>query len=214
MTNESNGLGYLGDFDDFDAPSDQFVAQATTSQPPLLPPPPPPPAPAFVPERRPVQVAAPREEGSPIAPFAGTAPLAPAPSSFGAPVVSDSHAAGLSLLLVTAGTVAGTLVARHQGGSMGFGGLAGSTFGGALANFLRAWSHWRIGSPQGDREAAISGLYGVAAAVIGGVVWWQLVMGEGTRATANPDDEDDDEHEEEHEPEPAPRGCSIRRAGP
>ncbi|MBW2672289.1 MAG: hypothetical protein JRD89_02585 [Deltaproteobacteria bacterium] len=78
------------------------------------------------------------------------------------------HLLGFSTLAVSIGAIAGT----RYGGM--YGGVAGSLFGGALVNIYRAVRFAMDGSPEADREAAISGTYALAAAGFGGAVIYKL----------------------------------------
>jgi len=83
-------------------------------------------------------------------------PSAPAP----AVALENGHTLGLTVLLVGIGSAAGLT----YGGL--FGGVAGGLAGGSMVNLWRAYRHVVRGTPEDDREATISGTYGV----LGGAV--------------------------------------------
>jgi len=78
------------------------------------------------------------------------------------------HLLGFSTLAVSIGAIVGT----RYGGM--YGGVAGSLFGGSLVNIYRAVRFAMDGSPEADREVAISGTYALAAAGFGGAVIYKL----------------------------------------
>ncbi len=115
-------------------------------------------------------------------PPAARAPSRPSYRATGAPNVGGSHTqaigfwdgAGeeghmLGISTVTVATAA--VIGLRFGGT--YGGIAGSLFGGAAINALRAIRHSMQGTPDGDREAMVSGTYTVVAAALGGYLTWQ-----------------------------------------
>lgn len=97
------------------------------------------------------------EAASPM-PVAGT--QAPAKWSSEA-----AHMLGLSTVLLATGAVVGI----RFGGF--YGGVAGSLFGGAAMNAIRAYRTSASGTPEGKTEALISGTYAVVSACLGGYLW-------------------------------------------
>lgn len=214
-----DAFGEFGEFNDWpaDMPTgDSFDPSAMASppqaasapSPPLLPPaahhaPPPPP-----------------QRGAPVAPYAGPPPMLQPMGPYGAtpfaPAPGEGHNLGVQLIVLGLGTAGGALLAHQQRGSVTMGSIAGSFAAGAAVNLFRAWSHWRQGTPDGDREAAISGTYGVIAGGLAGFFWWKFVASEtrpSRAAVPNPDDGDEDEDEDNDEP-PSGRACAIRKATP
>lgn len=112
----------------------------------------------------------------------------------------QAHTLGLSFLAVAAGIAAGA----YYGGLPGA--AAGSLFGGTAVNALRAFSYFKEGTDEGDKEGRISATYGVVAAAGGGLLWWRYVHG-GERYVANPPDEVDFDTARD-------TPCGIRPVGP
>lgn len=173
------------------------------------------PAPPMLPA--PARMPTPMPRGSSVAPYAGAAPMMPPPRPYGeafAPAPGEGHNMGMQLIVLGLGTAGGAYLAHQQRGSVTFGSLAGSFAAGAAVNLYRAWTHWRLGTPHGDREAAISGTYGVIAAGLGGFFWWKFVLEPGKssrRALPNPDDDEDEDDEPLAR---SGRACAIRKATP
>jgi hypothetical protein len=74
----------------------------------------------------------------------------------------QAHMLGISTVIVATSTVIGT----RFGGL--YGAVAGSLFGGSALNALRAIKFAMEGTPEGDKEALVSGTYTVVAASLGG----------------------------------------------
>ena len=83
---------------------------------------------------------------------------------------------GISTVTVATATVIGT----RFGGL--YGAIAGSLFGGAGLNAMRAIKHAMAGTPEGDREALVSGTYTVVAASLGGYLTWQGIKAKRSKA--------------------------------
>lgn len=88
----------------------------------------------------------------------------------------EAHMLGLSTVTVATATVIGT----RFGGL--YGAIAGSLFGGAGINAMRAIKHAMVGTPEGDREALVSGTYTVVAASLGGYLTWQGIKAKRAKA--------------------------------
>jgi hypothetical protein len=104
------------------------------------------------------------------------------------------------VVLVALGTLAGI---RYGGG---YGGLAGGIAAGAAINAWRALKHYQMGTPDGDKEAMVSGSYAVGAAILSAVVATKLASPTGASIPLLPNKSDDDV-------EGNPR-CGIRKVGP
>ncbi len=118
----------------------------------------------------------------------------------------QAHTLGLSVLALAVGLTVGA----KQGGLPGA--FAGSLFAGAAVNAFRAFSHYKQGTPAGDKEGRISVTYGALALGSGGALWWKYVA-KRDKLAANPDGPDDDDLELL----PTDRGgggCGIRPVGP
>jgi hypothetical protein len=131
--------------------------------------------------------------------FGADAPPAPAPPP--ATPLENGHTLGLAIL---ASGVGGAVGAKYGGL---FGGAAGVLYGGALTNLIRAARSVVRGTPEADKEAAISATWAVISAGIATYIWVKS-PGMKMRSARNPDDEDDeggeDEPDEDPEPEPEP----------
>lgn len=97
---------------------------------------------------------------------------------------SSGSASSGSVGLVFLGLAAGLAAGAHFGGVAGAG--VGTILGGAAVNILRAASNVRKGTPEADREARVSLLYGTAAAVAGGVAWVKFVKPRQMRPNPEP----------------------------
>jgi len=113
-----------------------------------------------------------------------------------------SHLFGLATVLVGTGAAIGF----YYGGA--FGGLAGSLFGGASVNAYRAFAFYRMGSPEADNEAKVSGTYAVIAAGLAGYLAYKHAK--PRVATANPEAEEETEQQGQGEQE----SCATRPVGP
>ena len=121
-------------------------------------------------------VAQPVMQARPAPPPLAAPLMAPTPayygaaSGFGAPEAptEGAHMLGLSLLLVGIGAAIGV----GYGGL--FGGVAGSMYGGATVNAIRATRHVMRGGAGDDREAAVSGTYAVLGAGVASYLVWRL----------------------------------------
>jgi hypothetical protein len=80
----------------------------------------------------------------------------------------SGHVLGVVTVAVGTGAAAGV----YYGGP--FGGVAGSLFGGALANLYKAVTAYKSGTPEGDAEAKVSATYAVIAAAVGGWVAYRF----------------------------------------
>lgn len=132
-------------------------------------------------------------------------------SSMGAMPQEHGHMLGLSLIGVALGAAVGT----YYGGV--YGGLAGSLFGGAALNAYRAFSYFKEGTEEADKEAKVSGTYALGASALGAVIWHQLVYGEGAkgaRANRKTDADDGDDAGDEDDYADNPEQCPIRPVGP
>jgi hypothetical protein len=78
------------------------------------------------------------------------------------------HVLGIITLAVGIGAASGV----YYGGP--FGAVAGSLFGGAVANAYKAAMAYRMGTPDGDAEAKVSATYAVLAAALGGWVAYKF----------------------------------------
>lgn len=78
-----------------------------------------------------------------------------------------AHSLGLSILLVGVGIAVGTYYKGIWGG------VSGGLYGGALANFVRAGRNMTHGTPDSDREAIISGTYGVLSSGVASYLLWK-----------------------------------------
>lgn len=81
--------------------------------------------------------------------------------------LEQAHMLGLALIAVGAGAYAG---ARYAGV---FGGIAGSLFGGAAVNAIRAARSVSRGSPDADHEAIVSGTFALAGAGLASYILWK-----------------------------------------
>jgi len=108
---------------------------------------------------------------------------------------NGGHFLGMSTLVV--GIAA--LVGAKYGGW--YGGLAGSLFGGGAVNGYRAVTQVMEGTPDGDREATISGTYAVLAAGLAGYVLYRSSKGGEAKITGEPS---------RATRRNAPRSCGIR----
>jgi hypothetical protein len=88
----------------------------------------------------------------------------------------QAHMLGVSTVVVATATIIGT----RFGGL--YGAVAGSLFGGAGLNALRAIRHAMNGTPEGDKEALVSGTYTVVAAGMGGYLTWMGIKAKRARA--------------------------------
>jgi hypothetical protein len=98
---------------------------------------------------------------------------------------------GLSLLALGLGIGIGA----QRGGLAGA--AAGGLLAGAVVNGYHAFSSYRQGTPDADKEGSVAALYGLVGAVGGGWLWMKYVRGH-ERFAENPSDD----------------RCSVRRAGP
>lgn len=120
------------------------------------------------------QPPAPRVGGSPmpqaaasqaVVPIATARPVVSAPASELNPDVTErAHMLGFGLIASSLGAVAGLRI----GGV--YGGVAGTLFAGSAVNMYRAALHASRRTPDGDREAIISGTYSLIAAGLGGYI--------------------------------------------
>ena len=78
----------------------------------------------------------------------------------------SAHMLGLSTVMLATGAVVGI----RFGGF--YGGVAGSLFGGAAMNAIRAYRTSTSGTPDGKKEALISGTYAIVSAGLGGYLWY------------------------------------------
>lgn len=120
--------------------------------------------------------------------------------SFGA-TEPGSHMLGIALGAVAIGAVVGWKYAGPLGG------LAGGLLGGAAVNGFRAAKSITHGTPDSDKEAAVSGTYAVAGA---GAAIYLLYRATNTKASAflkngsdEPEEEDDEEDVEPNTEETA-----------
>jgi hypothetical protein len=112
---------------------------------------------------------------SPLAPPGALPPAAPAAVSGALGVVpatgpvpaENGHTLGLALLLVGIGSAVGV----KYGGL--FGGAAGAMYGGSAVNAIRAARCVIQGTPQADKEAAVSATYAVLGAAVASYLVWQ-----------------------------------------
>lgn len=143
------------------------------------------PPPGMMPQQQPQQPMGPPPMAQPVRAVEDMqAPLPPMPY-YGAPMpppqpvravnglgdvesVKLRHTLGLSLVLVPAVGAVGL----YYGGP--FGGVAGIFMGGAAVNAYRAARSVTQGSPEGDREAMISGTYAVLGLAVGGYLAWRI----------------------------------------
>lgn len=145
-------------------------------------------------------------DGYPIMP-GSMAPMGAMPQEYG-------HMLGLSLIGVALGAAVGT----YYGGV--YGGLAGSLFGGAALNAYRAFSYFKEGTEDADKEAKVSGTYALGASALGAVIWHQLVHQKGIKgARANRKKEEDDSDDgddagDEDDYVDNSEKCPIRPVGP
>lgn len=115
------------------------------------------------------QPPAPRVGGSPmpqaVAPMATARPVVAAPAAELNPDVTErAHMLGFGLIASSLGAVAGLRI----GGV--YGGVAGTLFAGSAVNMYRAALHAARRTPEGDREAIVSGTYSLIAAGLGGYI--------------------------------------------
>lgn len=82
---------------------------------------------------------------------------------------ASSSMLGIALLAVVGGAALGA----KFGGA--YGALAGSLLAGAGVNAFRAVRAVQQGTPEGDKEAQISGAFAVGGAALGGFLWYKLV---------------------------------------
>ena len=114
-----------------------------------------------------------------------------------------SNTLGLSIL----GMAAGALIGSYYGGV--FGGIAGSLFFGSGINAVKAFSAYKQGTPDAEKEAKVSGTYAVAAGALGGLVWYKLVSRDhqpGWRTAAKPNRRRSYDYDD--------NPCDIRLVGP
>lgn len=111
--------------------------------------------------------------------------------------VAASPMLGLAILAVGAGAVIGGVMA----GAMGA--LGGGLLGGAAVNGLRAAKDVTTGSPEADKEAAVSGTFALGGAAFGIWLLYKARGGDTETATPNKGKKADDDAEDE-EPEAAP----------
>lgn len=124
------------------------------------------------------------------------------PMPMGAVKNEQAHMLGVSVIAVAIGCFFG---ARYGGP---YGAISGSLFAGSAVNAYRAFSYFRDGNPEADKEAKVSGTYAVGAAAIGAVLWAKMVN-KGARMTANRHRDDDDDSRYESNDD-----CAIRPVGP
>ncbi len=113
---------------------------------------------------------------------------------------SGSNMLGVSLLLIGAGAAVG----GTYGGLIGAG--AGMLIAGAAVNAVRAVKNVTQGTPEADREAAISGTFAVAGA---GLAFYLLYRSRKDAATPNGEDDDEDDDEQEAAAAPAEAGTPV-----
>lgn len=124
-------------------------------------------------------------------------PLPTHAQAVGAAEPTPSSHLGLSLLALAMGIGIGA----KRGGLAGAAG--GALIAGAAVNGYQAFSSYRLGTPAGDKEGAVSALYALVGAVGGGWLWMKYVRGK-ERFTENPDPTEDAW---------SSGRCGIRRAG-
>jgi hypothetical protein len=88
----------------------------------------------------------------------------------------QAHMLGVSTVVVATSTIIGT----RFGGL--YGAVAGSLFGGAGLNAMRAIRYAMEGTTEGDREALVSGTYTVVAAGLGGYLTWMGIKAKRAKA--------------------------------
>lgn len=99
---------------------------------------------------------------------------------------SRGHMLGFATVAVGLGAVLGA----RLGGA--YGGVAGTLFAGAATNGYRALLHGIEKTPEGKREALISGTWAVVAAGAGGYLLYVTRKKSSAAMTPNPDDDDGD----------------------
>ena len=91
--------------------------------------------------------------------------VVPAQAQVADPDVTErAHMLGFGLIASSLGAVAGLRI----GGV--YGGVAGTLFAGSAVNLYRAAMHASRGTPEGNREAIVSGTYSLIAAGLGGYI--------------------------------------------
>jgi hypothetical protein len=142
-----------------------------------------------------------------IPPLSPAVPLVPFVSPAGGPLQQAvgeipqqyAHLLGLSVI----GTACGATMGFRYGG--GYGAIAGGVLAGSAVNVYRAFRHLREGTPEGRKEAMVSGTYAIGAAVLGSLIWWKLAMkGQNSSGRAY----------SSNRCRSNPIGCGIRPAGP
>jgi hypothetical protein len=115
----------------------------------------------------------------------------------------SGHVLGVVTLSVGIGAAAGV----YYGGP--FGAVAGSLFGGALANAYKAVSAYKSGSPEGDAEAKVSATYSIIAAALGGWVAYKFARPRsGYERNPDPDPASGGEGA------PPPKALPVKEASP
>ncbi len=148
--------------------------------------------------------------GAPSAQFrAPHAQLAEEPA-FKQPI--SGHVLGVVTIAVGIGVAAGI----YYGGP--FGAVAGSLFGGSVANAYKAVTAYKSGTPDGDAEAKVSATYAILAAALGGWVAYKFAKprtGYERNPEAAPEGTPPPKAVETKEALPAKPGlCRPRRAYP
>ena len=145
----------------------------------------------------------PMQQQEVIPPFPSAGPMMPAggplQQAVGHIPQQHAHLLGLSVL----GTACGVTVGFRYGG--GYGAISGGVLAGSAVNIYRAFKNLGEGTPEGRREAMVSGTYAIGAAVLGSLIWWKLAAkgqaGYGKTYSSN-------------RCRANPGGCGIRSAGP
>jgi hypothetical protein len=142
-----------------------------------------------------------------IPPLPPAAVLAPSYQPAGGPLqqavgeIPQQHAHMLGLSIIGAAT--GAVMGYRYGG--GYGAISGTVLAGSVLNAYRAFKHMQEGTPDGRREAMVSGTYSIGAAVLGSLIWWKLASKgqsySGRRYSSNRCRANEG-------------GCGIRPAGP
>jgi len=120
-----------------------------------------------------------------------------------------AHMLGLTVITVALGTAVG---AKYGGV---YGGIAGGVLGGTAVNAYRAFSYFREGTKEGDKEAQVSGFYTVATAALGAVIWSKMVSkveGSSEKKFSGNKSSDDDADYSGYSANPD--DCEIRTVGP